>query len=811
MISFARRETLPIKAIAGNLVQSRDGSWWAIFSVRCQSYQAEPERRRAAMVLSLSEYARQAQADFQILRVSRTFDEREYVGDRWDRLSPDGHATLYRDYLLKQERVLEKLGAWTPETFVCVRLADPSLDMQGYASRLFDQTPKEAVRSLLDGRLGGKRTTRSQDVEERVAIALSRIQACLDARPATYAEIQWLIRRSFCRGVCEPDEAPEEEGAGERVVKYWFGENGVDPFYRYLRSSGEYGESYQTALFLGEMSHGQPFSRQVELMFTALEEYAWPIDASLNVRYVTNDQAKRRVRQQHGKKAAQLADEESGTSTAMGESYERVGLSREFYDRLSATGEPILEGTLSLIVAADDESEMRRRARLLKEKFSQPLYRPYGDQLSAWKQHLPGQLPFVRGYEHPFTTEQVGSMVPYGTHEAGSSTPGSLCIGTTISGRKPVFFDLREASARNKPPTIALLGTLGGGKSVLLQSFEYQGFLQGARIVSVDPKGRNRLHLHPDVAPYSRVITLGPSPEYAGRLDPLRVAPDGERHDAAATFLIDVIPPVEAGIEAAINGAITRIIERYGDRACCMAVVEELESGERDEEQKAGYLLRQYCEAGIVRLGFAKLDDPLPDRAEEQFVYLNVRALRRAGMETARSEMSQAQKHGRAVLQLVALFAMKILGKERNRLKILSFDEASFLTEDALGQQLLDTLTRWGRSELAVPIISTQLLGDIEDQDNLIGHWFVFAMKARKDALRALGTMELDTGGNLASALTERYGDGRALYRDLYGRCEEIQVDLFDPELLAALSTTPEDEVLAIDPESERLALVEAT
>jgi hypothetical protein len=329
----------------------------------------------------------------------------------------------------------------------------------------------------------------------------------------------------------------------------------------------------------------------------------------------------------------------------------------------------------------------------------------------------------------------------------------------------------------------------------------YQAFVMGARIVDIDPKGDHRFHVVPEVSERAQVIVLGPQPEHAGKLDPLRVAPPNERHDATSTFLIDVLPPVDAKIQSAINGAISRVIERHAERACCMEVIAELERGERPEEREAGYLLRQYCEAGLVRLGFAKLDDPLPAQASEQVTYLQIRALKRAHTDTVRSEMSQGQRHGRAVLQLVALYAMRILGEERDRLKILSFDEASFLSQDAVGQQLLDTLARYGRSELAVPILSTQLIGDVEKQDNLVGHWFLFGMRSREHAARRLELLDIDSDDQrLLENLTERYGKGRALYRDLQGRCEEVKVDIADPRLFELLNTTPvEEETVADD------------
>ena len=789
-----RGASLPVRRIAGNIVFSRDGDAWAGFAVRCKSYRAEPQLRRAALVDGLAEYGRQVQADFQILRVSRRFDPLGYAQRLRDGIPNEAHGALWSDYLDQHERLLGGLEAWTPEVFVFVRLADPTMDFRSRASHLLDHTPSEWV-GLARAKLTGPRTTSAQEVADRARIAQSRISACLDARPATYDELQWLLRRAFCRGVAEPRRAPAEPDS-DHAVRYWFGENGIEPYYRYLRTEGDFGEAFQTGLCLGEMGHARPFSRQVELMSTALEEYLWPIDAALNVRYVTNEQARREIRTQHDRKSVQLAEEEDATHGAMGEAYDRPQLLRELYDRLAATGEPLLEGTLSFLISAATKEEMTRRARAFKEGFPwQAIYQPYGDQRDVWQQHLPGQPSRVRGYRRWFTTEQVGATVPHGTHSVGSTTERSMYIAKTIDGRRPVFFDLREASESNRPPAIVLLGEPGAGKTLTLQFLAYQAFLQGARIVDNDPKGDHLFHRLPEVAPYVQEIYLGPDPQHAGKLDPLRIAPTAERHDATVTFLIDVLHAPDDDIRGPINGAVTRVMAKYGSEACCMAVVEELERA----GEVAGRHLRSYCEAGIVRLGFAQLGDPLPTRTASQVIYLNTRALRRAGIGTVRSEMSQAQRHGRTILQLVALYSMKILGDERDSLKYLSFDEASFLTEDELGQQLLDTVTRWARSELAVAVLSTQLLGDLTDLDNLIGHWFLFAMQTVDQAKRALELIGADTDGPLVRALTEQYGEGRALYRDLQKQFGEIRIDPGE-RLVRDLRTTPVEQQLGASP-----------
>lgn len=794
------KETLPIRAVSGNLILARE-SVWACFRVRCYSYRAETIKRRGTLARALIAYAKNSEADFQILRVSTRFDVDYYVDELRKSEPRNEHLALWRKYLEEQREMLGGIVSWTPSVYICVKLSEPERDFRGKTARLFEQTKGEIAESFLT-RL--RRSVpaydylHSQETANRARIAEQRLRGCLDAWPAKASEVQWLIRRAYCRGSVEPHAAPEEATGilheePERTVKRWFGENGIAHHQRYLQSIGEHGNSFQAGLCLGEMGHAQAFSREVELMFTALEEYPWPIDAALNVRYVPNDMALRRTSRQVARTRNALADEEMGVHGARMEGHRRVDLSEELHDRLTEFGEPIIEGTLSFMVSAESLDELNRRVRAMREGFPWPLYRPFGDQLRVWRQHLPGQPSQVRGYERPFTIEQVGAMVPHGTHEAGSRSGRSLYIARTIHGSHPVFMNLREGSGQNKAPTIALLGTLGGGKTMFLQLLLWHAFLQGARIVDVDPKGDHLFHTLPEVQRHAQSIYLGAGEQYAGMLDPLRVAPTGERHDAAATFLIDVLPQhVGAKVEAAISGAISRVLNAHGDRSCCVAVIEELAKGSREEEQDAAHMLKNYCEAGIAQLGFANLDTPLPTSSNSQIVYLNVRALKRSGHETVRSEMSQSQRHGRAVLQLVALYAMRILGEERNRLKVLAFDEASFLTEDALGHQLLDTLTRWARSELAVPILSSQLLGDVADKDNLIGWWFNFAMKSRDHALRALEAMEMDSEGQLADALMN-YENGQALVRDLHGRCEEIQVDL-GPRLLRQLSTTPVEE-----------------
>jgi hypothetical protein len=140
---------------------------------------------------------------------------------------------------------------------------------------------------------------------------------------------------------------------------------------------------------------------------------------------------------------------------------------------------------------------------------------------------------------------------------------------------------------------------------------------------------------------------------------------------------------------------------------------------------------------------------------------------------------------------------MQLMAAERDRLKVFLFDEGWRLLGDPVGRMLLASLQRLGRSELAVPIISTQLVTDtlLEGRtsiENLIGATFVFGLRSEGEAERALRLLDLDPADRALRDALLGYERGRCLMRDHRGRVEHVQVEVLVPALLRAISTTPE-------------------
>jgi hypothetical protein len=176
--------------------------------------------------------------------------------------------------------------------------------------------------------------------------------------------------------------------------------------------------------------------------------------------------------------------------------------------------------------------------------------------------------------------------------------------------------------------------------------------------------------------------------------------------------------------------------------------------------------------------------------------YLSIRDLPAPQAGRSRSEYSALERAGEQIVRLIAMFAMQLMATERERLKVFLFDEGWRLLGDPVGRTLLASLQRLGRSELAVPIISTQLVTDTvldgrASIENLIGATFVFGLRSDGEAQRALTLLDLDPDDRgLRNALLS-YDRGRCLMRDHRGRVEAVQVEVLVPRLLRGFSTTP--------------------
>jgi hypothetical protein len=806
----------PIQFVYGNCVFARGlDDVWAAFAVETSSYAWLEEEEKQARMLAIVGAIEALEADVQILRVSRRWPVRRYETEQANPVEAEGvHVHARRRYVACHAERLAEMVAREPRVYVLVSLREPERDVASYVSKVVGEHPSvwlEGIRRALS--LRHRRVMRLEELE-RVRVAADRIHArladYLDVRQARGPELQWLIRRTFCRGLGEPavdglhePRALSFERNGRAMlaplegdVMRWV-DSSVEHRGRCLRVESECGTSWQAQLVLGALPEQVQFpGARAELMFAPVEGLPFEVDLSLNVRFLPNELALRLARRRIQDADQIVRAESEGEQGVSDIGYARTREARDLLAYLQASSRPpLLRATLAIAVAGAAEAALEERVEMCRRAYGEiKLHRPLGDQLQLFLQHLPGQRSRVAGYDDTLTSEQVAAMMPTAAHVAGSRS--GFYLGHTLSGsRQPIRFNLREGSDTDRNAAILSVGALGSGKTTLAQKLKYEGFLQGARVIDCDPKGDHRFHLLDDVAPHVESVTLRPDPKLRGMLDPLRVAPEQLRQEAAVSFLRDLLPGrAEPAWETAIVSAVDRVMRR-APKPTCLEVVKALEEGDEMDAQ-VGKALEVFSRSGLTQLGFSDPAVKLPPFGHRQVTYLPIRDLPAPQPGTRRSEYSQSERVGEQIVRLIAMFAMHLMGAERSRLKLFSFDEGWRLLGDPAGRALLGSLQRMGRSELAVPIISTQLVsdglvGERESLENLIGATFVFGMRAEAEAARALALLGLDGEDRAMRRRLLELEAGGCLFRDHSGRVEAIQVDLVLPSLLRAFSTTP--------------------
>ena len=517
----------PLGFVYGNCVFADaldDG--WAAFAVETESYEWLSEDGKRARFLALLGALEAIAADVQILRVGRRWDLGRYARELEDDSELGAaqvggapapareRAQARRRYAQEHEEYLGEIGAARPEVFLIVSLREPERDVAAYVSRAAERHPREWLQELRRAfSVRDRRVLKVAELERarvRADQAHARLADYLPVRPARGVELQWLVRRAFCRGLGEPEvdglhepRALVFERNGEAMlaplegdVLRWL-DGYVEHRGRALRIESETGTSWQAQLVLGALPEQAQFpGARVELMFAPPESLPFGVDLTLNARFLPNGLALRIARRRIQDADQIVRAESDGEQGVTDLGYQRTQEARDLLAYLqSSSRPPLLRATLAVAIGAEDEEQLEERVEMTRRAYGEiRLHRPLGDQLPLFLQHLPGQRTRVAGYDDTLTPEQVAAMMPAASHEAGSRA--GFYLGHTLTGsRQPVRFNLQEGSESDRNTTILSVGALGSGKTTLDQKLKYEGFLQGARIIDCDPKGDHRFHL----------------------------------------------------------------------------------------------------------------------------------------------------------------------------------------------------------------------------------------------------------------------------------------------------------------------------
>jgi hypothetical protein len=796
----------PHHFLTGNLILRTPSEAWAIYELEGQSYPGLPDARKVELGERLEALAYVLESDFQILRISRAFDADAYERAALSTLDPrHGRPEAFARHLAEHRSVLENRGATRTEIYLATRL---------------DPTPTGALAALAEDLTAGWRVLADRlGLEDGVGVGRAaletmrlaeeavhdRVLGYLHARRIGPRRIAGLIRRAYTRGLGEPDAdeafAPQalaflDDDGEERFRPYAHDllrlhESRVTVRLRSLVVDSECGRAHQAHLVLGAMPEEAAVpGPSAELMFAPLE-LGFPVDATLSVSHLPNREA-RRLLARRKVDADQIArEEESGEHGPSVEGAERPALARELEGVLGAGDRPpLLRTALVLSVAAADEGLLEERVERLRESYGRvQLHRPAGEQHRLFLATMPA-APFpLPEYREHLLPDQVGAMVPHAVSQVGSRA--GPYIGHTLTGsRSPVCFDLAEASQTSRPPTCLLAGSLGSGKTILLELLIWQAFLQGSGpIVDIDPKGDHRLDALPGVGEVTETIELSGSERQRGLLDPLRVGSEETREDLAYSFLTSILPgPVPPLWQTRLRTAISEAVAA-GARNCG-EVVRRLSGSDDADAIEVARALEIHGRGGLAKLGLGTGQESAPDPADAEVVSLRIAGLTLPLAGTTRADLLEEERIGLAVLRLLAAYALRLCASDPGRHSVLAMDEAWALLADSQGRALLERISRLGRSQNLTPILATQMLGDASELEPLVGAFFAFGVETGDEARRALALLRLDPDDETVRRRLIGHRAGRCHMRDFSGQVAAIQIE--PPSwMLERLDTTP--------------------
>ena len=807
----------PLRWVSGNLVCNRSRQVFAVYRIPPSSYLTQPMdeeqdiRARVAATLEL------LGSDYRISHVQRQFDVDTYVRRHTGMYSATGHPKAWRARLADQRETLEQRPVHRKEIYIEVRLARPDAwSPTGHITDVARQVGKL---------LGRKQATESQT--QREAQIWQRLSK-LGADRASAIEIQWLVRRCYTRGVGEPliddlwvppalsysqdevDFQPEHLNALRLHDIEMTRPRGASR----VEIQSENGLSYQTVLVLGALPSGD--ARNIDVLGRWLDRVAFPVDVSCQVTYRPNVEARRKVERQEKKASESFRDEYEGSETGVSEQTERLpGIAKAIRGYLSdSTRPPLNEVTILLFVGASSASELRDRVSELRDVLSggAALHEPVNLK-EAHTAGIPGAKSSMSGWEMPMTVEQVAMLHPTGSLDLGSEL-GPYIGHTPTQSQLPVFFDLTEAVARNKTPTLLLVGEPGAGKTMTMMYLEEIAYLQGSRIVDIDAKTDSDADEDSQDHKLARldsvneadieVIDFGPERMKDGQLDPLLITQGILREAAALTFYATLLGPdsMRGDREPHLRRAIQSTLNDFGSDATSLRVIETLQATPNATAKELASMLDVCSTSQLGRIGFAKTPRTELRESGKQITQLRLWELPMPGPGLAPSDWAPDEREGEAVARLAFLLALHLCAGSNANHKVIGADEFHhyFSTDSGAGHRFFTKITRLARSRNISPILATQLLGDVDKLRGLIGATMVFRLKERDEAIQAMKLLgrtppaesdDLDYHDQQLAQTIRDLPSGECVFEDWSGRIGPIRIDPASEGWIEKVGTNP--------------------
>ncbi|WP_448812113.1 ATP-binding protein [Agromyces bauzanensis] len=730
----------------GNLMLTDSGTWWAVWRLTPLSYSNDARKedvRRAHQELFQAIRGEALLLGFTAEHDPGAIVERMMRGVRMD------HCPDYLDEVELTLESLESVRVGTRAFWLAVPLATTS--WQAKAQSVFT-----ASWGKVQSTLGLPRRTPSpleiRSARESALVVERALPGALTPLPATPAELAWIHFHSQLRGLRMDEVVPTPDVDADPEVEFTVMRSGRELSYPLLDEGGQSDVKrrerfvpFRRRYLKVESDRADVASYQAMLAVTGTPPGGWTfpgvewiswvdqmgidVDWAIRMQVVDAEQSKDRNRRAERTLDDQY-EQQSGNVSITGSQNgldHHAALLQEFHGKISADEREVeVQATIVFAIGGDSAEEVSETANTIRKQYRAQnfiLDAVLGEQESLWWAMQPGvpTTRIVRELAQLSTGRDLSTTVPVITYDVGDEH--GILVGENISsGRNsPTFLDLYGATQSNLSGSCAVVGELGGGKSVNLKIIAGAVVDRGGRLVVIDrSQPLEYAKFARTLAPESTTIVEILNPEYS--LDPLRVFGNGEgpritqslfaamlrveAFDERGTFLSSVLDPEYT----AANGidSLQKLLQHVS------------ELGTPEAQSLARTMNTIASKPDLGRVLFDSSLPPLPLKARATvFCTRGLELPKEAELanEQRYRHMSIEKIFGAAIYSLLASIGRTICFATDEEFALFLVDEAHHMTSQPTGLEEITRFVTEGRKSAAAIALGTQTVAQLGSAD----------------------------------------------------------------------------------------------
>jgi hypothetical protein len=822
---------LALRNIEGNLCFTGDEAW-AWFVLPTQRWAFRSDTQREQLLFGCGDALAWLAGHRLHLRVTT----RPYPAADWARqLDQDTPMPLrsslagsWGDHLVRMQEHLRHQTMAEKEVYLGVRLAH--------------RPTSHKISAAIWRRPGNIEHARLLPLAERVTEAVGL--PGLEGRPATAAEVEWLLRRSIGLGLPAPallSPVPSAEWETDDLHSFT---DQVDyealPLARAVKVTGRSThpvERYVSVMSVGRLEEIEAPDPGHEPWLAHTDRLPFPVEWTAQFDILSGGDARQAIQRKL------LVVRDMQRHYREHDLDEPLALDRQAQHALQVEDQMSrgvdvaaarLHGWFRLAVAGRTEDECLERARKVIASYRGrrvTIEHPRG-QYGLLREFIPGEPVSTSAYRRRLPVLYFAAGVPTASSQVGDRR-GPYVGYTAGASRRAVMFDTHYATeVKETSGLVPVVGGLGAGKSVLLGQVTYEAVRRGIPSVVLDPSGPlARLTELPELRDHSQHIDL--TTAHSGTLNPFSVVarPSAQEYSSSDALAeaevlaaqdrkllamdvvkmllppsLDAMPQTSLVVSDAVRATHGTADSSLWD------VVTNLETLDDQHGKVVANYLRDMAELPLARLFFPAEDRSL-ERLDATLTVLTMPGLVLPPRSVPRDHWSTSEQLAVPLLHLAAWYATRaVYGRTMGARKLVALDETHFLGDWSAGRALFTRLGRDSRKWNTCVLAASQNPSDVLGMDvaNFMSAAFVGRIEdddAAKDALRML---RVPTGVGyeraLATLSASRGSTGfrEFVMRDVDGNVDKIRVDLTaNPALLEVLDTTARS---AADNEGTRVA-----